>query len=57
MCALEELFFSKCPSLRRIPEGFGGLKSLKKLDMQEYEALEEFHPGVSNMCALEKLDL
>ena len=56
MCALEELDFSKCRSLKKIPEGFGGLTSLKKLDMWECEALEEFPPGLSNLCALEELN-
>ena len=51
--ALEELNFSECRSLMKIPEGFGGLTSLEKLLMQECEALEEFPPGLSNLCALE----
>ena len=36
--------------------GFGGLTSLRKLDMQECEALLEVPPGLSNLCALEELD-
>jgi len=39
-----------------IPEGFGGLTCLMKLDMQGCEVLEEFPPGLRNMCALEELD-
>jgi hypothetical protein len=50
------LDFSLCRSLKKIPEGFGGLRRLNKLDMQECEALEEFPPGVTNLCALEELD-
>ena len=44
MCALEELDFSKCRSLRKILEGFGGLTSLKTLSMWECEGLKEFPP-------------
>ena len=57
MCAFEELDISDCRSLKKIPEGFDGLTSLKKLMMWRCEALEEFPPGLSNMCALEELDI
>ena len=40
-----------------IPEGFGGLTSLKLLHMQGCKVLEEFPPGLSTLCALEELDL
>jgi hypothetical protein len=39
MCALE-FNFLKCWSLKKILEGFGGLRSLKKFDMQECKAVE-----------------
>jgi hypothetical protein len=56
LCALEELKFYRCRSLKKIPEGFGGLTSLKKRDMWECEALEEFLPGLTNLCAVEELN-
>ena len=56
LCVLEELAFSQCGYLRKIPEEFGGLTSLKKLTMQECEALEEFPLGLGNLCTLEELD-
>ena len=45
-----------CRSLRKIPEGFGGLTSLKQLVMQECVALEEFPPRLGNLWGLEVLD-
>jgi len=42
--------------LKEIPEGFGGLKSLKKLDMQACEALERFPIGLSKLSLLEELN-
>jgi Leucine-rich repeat (LRR) protein len=53
---LEELDLSLCWSLKEIPEGFGGLTSLKKFDMWECEALEAFPLGVSKLSGLEELD-
>jgi hypothetical protein len=53
---LEELNFSKCRCLKEIPEGFGGLKSLGKLDMWECEALEAFPLGLNKLSLLEEVD-
>ena len=47
--ALEELDFSLWRSLRKIPEGFGGLICLKKFRMQGCEVLEEFPFGLSTL--------
>ena len=49
------LSFDGCKSLRRIPEGLGGLTCLKKLYMCDCEALEEFPSGVCTLKALEEL--
>ena len=53
--ALEELSFNGCKSLRKIPEGLGGLTCLKKLYMWDCEALEEFPSGICTLKALEEL--
>ena len=45
----EKLHLLQRQSLRNILEGFGGLRSLWKLDKQECEALEEFAPGSNNL--------
>nr|PNR28382.1 hypothetical protein PHYPA_028974 [Physcomitrium patens] len=42
LVTLEELNFLKCRNFKKLLEGFGSLTCLKKLDMNEYEALEEF---------------
>jgi hypothetical protein len=52
---LEELNFTQCKSLRRIPEGFGGLTCSKKLYMGNCEALEEFPSRICTLKALEEL--
>jgi hypothetical protein len=36
---------------------FGGLRSLKKIDMWECEALEGFPLGLNNLSKLEELNL
>ena len=56
LSSLEELNFSKCGSLTKILEGFGALRSLKKLYMWECGVLEEFPLGLNNMCSLQELD-
>ena len=42
--------------MKKRPEGFGGWTSRKKLCMHECEALEDFPPGLSNLCALKELN-
>jgi Leucine-rich repeat (LRR) protein len=54
---LEELTLKNCKSLRTIPEGLGGLTCLKKLYMNDCEALEEFPLGICTLKALEDLQL
>ena len=56
MCIGGVEFFGMSKSLMKIRDGFGGLTSLKKLDMWECEALEELLPGLSKLCALEELN-
>jgi hypothetical protein len=46
----------KCRALKHMPQGFGTLTCLKKLNMWEYEALEVFPFGLSNLIALEELN-
>jgi len=43
--------------LKTIPESFAKLTKLKELSMFECEALEEFPVGVSNLVALEELNV
>ena len=46
LIALEELYFLKCQDVKHVPETFGKLTCLKKLDMSECEALEVFPYGL-----------
>jgi Leucine-rich repeat (LRR) protein len=57
LSTLEDLDFSNCRSLKEIPEGLGGLTSLKKLGMEACEAFERFLLGPSNLATLEELDV
>lgn len=52
---MEELYYIKCQDVKHVPETFGSLTCLKKLDMSEYEALEVFPYGLSMLIALEEL--
>ena len=56
LCALVELDFSSCQSLRKIPKGLGRVLGLKKLDKWKCEDLDEISPRLSSMCALENLN-
>ena len=51
--ALKELNFGGCRSLKRIPNGLGGLMCFK--DMWECDALEEFPSRLYMLVALEEL--
>jgi hypothetical protein len=53
--ALDELSFHGCKSLKKIPEGLGGLSYLKKVYLWGCEALEEFPSGICTFKALEEL--
>jgi len=56
LTALEELDFSKRRALKHVPEGFGTMTCLKKLNMWECEALEVFPSGLNNLTSLEELN-
>ena len=52
--AMEELTFNGCKSLKKIPEGLGGLTCFKELYMLECEGLSEFAARVSTLMALKE---
>ena len=53
---MEELDFSGCKSLEKLPEGLRGLTGLKNLYMWDCDSLEEFPSGVCTLVALEELN-
>lgn len=52
LIVLEELNFLKYRNLKKLPEGFGDLKYLTILYVNECEALEELPSGLPSLVAL-----